>query len=96
MKFSYTDIILDHLRKRPDQWFISHELSQVTLDKGWVGTSGIRRAFDLGEAGLLEKEKIGNEVKYRYKPQEKIIERIIIEEINGQRVARIINETITV
>jgi hypothetical protein len=71
-KLSYKDKILDHMRKRPDTWFLSHELSQTTLDKGWVGTSGIRAAFSLWEDKLIEKDYEGKETKYKYKPQENI------------------------
>lgn len=75
------------MKSRPNQWFISHELCQRELDKGWVGTSGIRRAYDLADAGLLDKDKEGNEVKYKYKPQK--VEQVSYEivERDGRRVA---------
>lgn len=56
-----------HLQRRPTEWFISHELCQKQLDDGWVGTAGVKRAFELWQDGWLEKKDVGNEVAYKYK-----------------------------
>lgn len=91
---SQRNIILDHLRSRPTEWFISHELCQKNLDKGWVGTAGVKRAFELWQDELLEKGTEGNEVKYRYLPQKKTIIKPLIVEHNGERRVRMVEQTL--
>lgn len=88
-KLSQKEIIRRHLQRRPEQWFVTHDLTQKNLDDGWVGTAGMRRADELWREGWLHKEDVpgGNEVMYKYKTKWVEKEVPVIVERDGVRMA---------
>jgi hypothetical protein len=61
---SYSQTIIEYLRRNSDKWFASHELQQKWLDGKWVGSSGARRARELAEEGKIEVRHNGKYAEY--------------------------------
>lgn len=94
-KFSLRQRALNYA-KQQNCWINGGTYERLALANNYKASNISRRLRELHEEGLLDRREVHGTVEYRYKPHEVSKERIIIEEINGERVARIINETITV
>lgn len=94
-KISLRQRALNYL-KLHNCWINGSEMERLALSVGYKASNISRRLRELHEEGLLDRREVHGTVEYRYKPHEVSKETVIIEERNGQRVARIINETVTI
>jgi uncharacterized protein (DUF488 family) len=63
-------IILSLLADEPTRKFFSYELAKASTKYGWLGLSGDRRARELAEDGLVNREEKEGYAVYFYKPKE--------------------------
>lgn len=63
-------IILKLLADEPERKFYSYELIKVSTKYGWLGTSGDRRARELAEADLVNREEKEGYAVYYHKFKE--------------------------
>lgn len=92
-KLSLSDRLVRYCRLNPG-WIASGHLQRLALEKGYTAQNAGRRLRELVEDGTLEVEYRNphNHAYYRYKPQVRTVERVIVE---GNTARRII-ETITI
>jgi len=70
-------IIEKLLTDNPERKFYSYELIKVNTKYGWLGTSGDRRARELAEEGVINREEKGGYAVYFIKPTEPVTQRLI-------------------
>jgi len=67
---SQKQIIMKLLAEQPERKFYSYELAKANTKYGWLGLSGDRRARELAEDGLVNREEKEGYAVYFYRPKE--------------------------
>jgi Zn-finger nucleic acid-binding protein len=88
---SLRERILSYYRKNAGVWISGGHLEKVvTANTTYKASTASRRARELHEDGLLERKEIKGTVFYRYFPQTKTVEKVIVE----GNMARVVHTTI--
>lgn len=91
-KLSLSERLARYIRNQGD-WIASGTLQRLALEAGYTAQNAGRRLRELVEDGTLEVEYRNphNHAYYRYRPQVRTVERVIVE----GNVARVVHTTIT-
>lgn len=81
MKQSLRDRILAYYRKNAGTWISGGEIERlVALNTTYKSSNAGRRCRELCEDGLLERKEVKGTVFYRYIPQPKQVQDVVIED----------------
>lgn len=93
MKQSLRDRILAYHQKNNGVWIASGEIQRLVTERTKFSPSNAtRRLRELREDGLLEQKLVKGHAHYRYIPQRKTVQEVVIE----NDVARIVHKEIMV
>lgn len=65
-KLTQSQLIVKFLESRYPDYVYGYELVKVNTPKGWIGSSGDRRARELAEKGIIKAMHEGKYVKYQF------------------------------